>query len=91
MKDQRNIGREMINKQSSFEVLSDCEAAHVIGGNVLVRAAKMIYRAARDGAIYDAIIAAGMWVKDRDPQPTEHDMERIEAGYTHVGGRQPWI
>lgn len=68
-------------------VLSDYEAACITGGHWAVRAYRTIRNALRDGAIYTVFEKiAGCFTADIEP-----DMERIKAGYTHFGGRQPWL
>ena len=49
-----------------------------------------IRNALRDGAIYTAFEKlAGSFTTDIEP--SQRDLERAEAGYTHLGGRQPWL
>ena len=71
-------------------VLSDYEAASITGGHWAARAYKIIRNALRDGAIYTAFEKlAGSFTTDIEL--SQRDLERADAGYTHLGGRQPWL
>lgn len=84
----KTINLSIINQET---ILSDYEASCIIGGNWIYRVAKTIAKAIRDGAIYDTVVEFGNRMIEADPQPTQQDLDRIEAGYTHIGGRQPWL
>lgn len=86
-------GNLKVNKPFSLEILSPAETTNVLGGGVpWGKMVKKVATIIRDGLVYDTLVEAGKWIYENvNPQPTEQDLKRAEQGYTHIGGRQPWL
>lgn len=85
---------KITNNLCLFESLSVQEATNILGGGWVYRIVKKLVQVVRDGIVYDTIVEVGTWVYDNindNIEQTETDRKRIEQGYTHIGGRQPWL